>query len=315
MKNDTPSMIMYAAFKNCGISNYEAASLLLNTQLTFDGKMIRNRIEESSQLSRRIVRTAPGELSIGLFNDFRLVCPRLTDMLAHNIALRECKGDVAKGTAKLAELMSGLYAKNMSQALDASNIEPFLYENMVSYFSHVELPDEDKRALLHTMLFTITGCIGDPRTASILTVDYASSFLDVEYQTAPTTVGTMPKRLSNATAKTLGLVRVIDGCIKSGARMHALNAAGTELGILPEAKHTVSEVESDVSRRHAFIWEENGQWFIQDLGSINGTRLISGSTGETTTLDPNGSPLPIRPTDIIQLASKTSFLVMPILDK
>ena len=310
---DTPSMVMYAAFKSCGMSNSESASQLLNTQLTFDGKMIRNRIDESSQLSRRVVRTTPGELSIGLFNDFHLVCPHLTKELIHNLAIRNCKGDVAKACQELIKQMSATYAEKMMTALNDYGVDSFLYENMISYFNHVDLPDDESRAVLLTMLFTITGCIGDPRTASVLTIDYASSFYGVEYQTAPTTIGAMPKKLHVPTNKTLGLVRVVEGCIKANARMHVLNHACTELGVLPESKHTVTEVEDDVSLRHALIWEEDGQWFLKDLGSTNGTRVTRGSTGETTKLEPNGAPYPIYPTDIIHLGSKTSFLIMPIL--
>ena len=313
MPKETPSMVMYAALKRFGMSNREAANLLLNTRLTFDGKMVQDRIDESSQLSRRIVRTTPGELPIGLFNDFHLTCPRLANTLVDNIALKQCSGDTAKATQKLMEAFSTTLAWSMADALTASGIDAFMYRNMVSYIGHVELSKESGRIVLHTMLFVITGCTGDPRTASLLTIDYATNFLGADYHTAPTVIGNMPTQDDSQTNIGLGLVRIVDGFVKSGSNMHVLDPGGTEIGLMPQTKHTVSDVGEDASRRHALVWKQADAWLIKDLGSTNGTRIISGSTGAETTLEPNGNPVPVSPTDVICLGATTRFLVMPVL--
>jgi hypothetical protein len=44
-----------------------------------------------------------------------------------------------------------------------------------------------------------------------------------------------------------------------------------DLGSLPEGSY--------ISRRHARIWEDAGKWFLQDLGSSNGTFVLA-STGD-----------------------------------
>ena len=313
MPKETPSMVMYAALKRFGLSNREAANLLLNTRLTFDGKMVQDRVDESSQLSRRIVRTAPGELPIGLFNDFHLTCPRLANTLIDNIALKQCGGDTKEAARRLAEALATTQAWSMADALTECGIDPFMYRNMVSYINHVELANEGGRVVLHTMLFVITGCIGDPRTASLLTIDYATNFMGADYHTAPTVIGNVPAQDESQTNIGLGLVRIVDGFVKSGSLMHVLDAEGTELGLLPQTKHTVSDVGEDASRRHAFMWKQDGRWFIRDLGSTNGTRVVSGSTGEETELEPNGTPVAVNPTDVICLGATTRFLVMPVL--
>ena len=57
----SPSSILYAQLKSLGISYHDAAMTLLKTDLSFAGRPLASRIEERSQLSRRIVHVAPGE--------------------------------------------------------------------------------------------------------------------------------------------------------------------------------------------------------------------------------------------------------------
>ena len=305
---------MYAAFKHFGMTYYDTANMLLNTQLTFDGRMIKDRIDESSQLSRRIVRTRPGDLSIGLFNSFHLTCPRLTSKIIGFLSLKHCKGDSKRATQMLIEEFSGDYANRMASALRSCNVDEFMYRNMISYINHVDLPDENGRAVLHVILFTVIGCVGNTNTASLLTVDYATQMLGADYQTAPTVIGNAPTSARSRPSTGIGLLRIVDGHVKPGSPMHVLNPSGTEIGLFPQAKHTVSDVDGDVSRRHAYLWEENGCWYIKDLGSTNGTRLIEGATGNAFTLEPTGKPHEVSPTDTLCLGASTQFLVMPVLE-
>ena len=305
---------MYSTFKRFGISNREVAALLLNTRLTFDGHMVQTRIDDSSQLSRRIVRTQPGELSIGLFNNFSLTCPRLANSLIEKRAMKQCDGDMERSALELANELAGPCADAMASSLAAHGIDEFMYRNMVTYINHVELNDEAGRAVLHVMLFTVTGCTGNPNTASLLTVDYATQFLGADYQTAPTVIGNVPMAAKIKHETGLGLVRMIDNRIKAGTRTHVLNPAGTEIGLFPQSRHTVADVGEDVSRRHAYLWCEDERWLVKDLGSTNGTRVIIGSSGEEIVLEANGGPRELHPTDVLCLGASTRFLVMPILE-
>lgn len=73
----TPSSTMYRQLKGLGISNHEVARMLLNTSLVFDGRTISSRIDDSSQLTRRVVHVEPGEIPVGMFNNFQISCPQL----------------------------------------------------------------------------------------------------------------------------------------------------------------------------------------------------------------------------------------------
>ena len=305
---------MYGKLKEAGISNRDAARLLLNTSLSFDGRLLADRIEESSQLSRRIVHTAPGEIPIGLFNSFSLCVPQLEQHLLRRLALTRFDGSESKARAELLERASGPWARSMEKVLYANSLDDALYHNMCAYIAHADLSEERRRCLLYLMLFVITGCTGNPKTAAILTVDYATNVFGADFHTIQSVI-TAAEQPDDVTADiVLGLVRVSNGHIKAGSHLHMLHPDGTEIGLLPTARHTVTDVDEDVSRSHALIWREDGQWFLRDLNSTNGTHLILGSTGEELQVPSStDARVALSPTDIICLGSTTRFIVMPIL--
>lgn len=321
-RKSTPSSIMYGELKRLGLSNYETASILMNTQLTFDGQPLKSRIDESSQLSRRIVHTEPGEIPRGLFNNFQISCPRMARMLIDRWAIGRCGGDTDKASAELLESLTGPAAERMLVALDERNIDGATLRNMSSYIAHAELPEERDRFTLALMMFVATGCLGNPRAASIVVIDYATEVLGADFQTAQTVVSAFAQPDEPQDEPLLGLVRLVDGKIKAQTSIHVLNPEGTEIGLLPQAKRSIADVDSDVSRRHARIWREEGAWLIEGLGSTNGTFLISGATGEETVIEPpratrpdsyEPEPSEIAATDILLLGATTQFMVLPVM--
>ena len=310
----SPSVVMYAKLKEYGISNRDAASTLLNTSLTFDGRTLKDRIDESSQLSRRIVHTNPGEIPIGLFNSFTISCPQVLRVVLRKLSTTRYGGDEEQARRALIEDLTGDASTRMTQGLQACNVDESLYHNMSTYIKHADLPHEDDRALLHLMLFVIIGCTGNPQTASIMVVDYATNVLGADFHTAQTVINTASAPSNVPADVLLGLVRVIEGHIKSGSKMHVMSPEGTEIGLLPNARHIVSDVDEDVSRSHALVWRENGRWYIQDLHSTNGTTVISGATGNEIPVEPEpNAPVEIAATDIICLGATTRFIVMPVM--
>ena len=319
---DTPSSVMYNMLKRYGMSNHAVASSLLNTTLSFDGKLLQDRIDESSQLSRRVVHTRPGDMPIGLFNDFLITCPQLMRKAVDARAVSKHSGNVEAAIAELDSLINDEATEKMIAALETCNVDSSAYRNMTSFIRHAELASERNRTLLAFMLFVITGCVGDPKVAALLVVQYATDVLGADFQTAQTivSVATMPKP-AKADVR-IGLVRIINGHIVAGSRMHMLDPNGTEIGLLPRSRHVVTDVAEDVSRRHARIWRENGRWYITGLGSTNGTRVVSGTTGQMTIVelpraersDEDEPPVvEIAPTDILHLGETTQFIVMAVL--
>ena len=301
---------MYAQLKAWGISNRDAASLLLNSALTFDGRMLRDRIEESSQLSRRIVHTAPGEIPVGIFNSFQITCPQLLRSILRKLSVSRYAGDVDGALRQLNDDLETTCARTMMQLLRDFDIDESPYRNMQTYLNHADLANEQDRTLLRLMLFVITGCLGNPRTASTVVVDYATNVLGADFHTAQTIISAATQPSDAEVDLLLGLVRVIDGRIEAGSRMHVLDPAGTEIGLMPTGRHVVSDVGTDASRRHALAWRENGTWYLRDLGSTNGTQLISGADGSVT--DVSATPVELSTSDVVCLGATTRFIVIPI---
>ena len=310
----TPSVVMYAKLKEYGISNRDAATTLLNASLTFDGRTLKDRIDESSQLSRRIVHTNPGDIPIGLFNSFAVSCPQILRTSLRKMATMRFGGSEEQARQLLAEDLVGDSFTRMTQGLQACNVDESLYRNMCAYIRHADLPSEEDRLLLYLMLFVVVGCTGNPQTASIMVVDYATNVLGADFHTAQTVINTSSIPGVAPADVLLGLVRVVDGHIKAGSKMHVMSPEGTEIGLLPTARHIVSDVDEDVSRSHALVWRANGRWYIQDLHSTNGTTVISGTTGSEVSVEPEPSaPVEIAATDLICLGSTTRFMVMPVM--
>jgi hypothetical protein len=81
------------------------------------------------------------------------------------------------------------------------------------------------------------------------------------------------------------VLRVVDGA-RSGLKRGAALAlqAETTIGRLPG--NSVVLPDETVSSRHALLREVDGRWWIEDLGSTNGTRVNGRLVGETTVVVP-----------------------------
>lgn len=308
---DSPNALMYTKLKSWGISNRDAATILLNTELTFDGRTLRSRIEESSQLSRRIVHTQPGEIPLTLFNNFQVTCPQLVDRMVSRLAVVRYAGDKTQAATQLQAELVGTCSAQMATALQETGGDGALYRNMLSYLQHVDLPREDDRLVLHLMLFVISGCTGSARTASNLVNDHATTALGADFHTSETIFAETAQPPEMDVDLGLGFVRIKDGRIEAGSQMHVLDPAGTEIGLLPSSLHTVTDVGPDASRHHARVWREGGIWYLCDLGSTNGTYLVSGADGTELPVGPD--PVALATSDIVCLGATTRFIVMPVI--
>lgn len=311
---DTPSAVLYADLRSLGITNREAASVLLSDIVCYGSLPPRFRIDEKSFLSRKVVHAAPQDT------------PPLADSLpaALTLASRLLKTHANQnGVSALALHYAGDARDSMCAAL-----ERFVDAGAASFFRNTVLRinslspiDENDRALLLAILFILTGSTGDAYTATRLTESYASRQLGVDFGTLTATAlesreEAQPKTMS------LALLRIVNGVAKPPLYALSPDSEGTVIGSLPQGLHTIADVTPDVSRNHARIWLEHGIWYVQDLGSTNGTRLISGADRNETVVaaprkerapeDANApsAPVSIRNSDTLCLAFSTSFLIM-----
>ena len=57
--------------------------------------------------------------------------------------------------------------------------------------------------------------------------------------------------------------------------------------VFPEVDLSKYDPQTKISRRHARIWNEGGNFLVEDLGSSNGTILLAGGISNTVRLQPH----------------------------
>ena len=315
---ETPSSVLYTDFRQFGgIAHRDTAQIVLNGSALYGGKPLRQRIDDKTFLSREIVHARPHALPPELFSDFAASAQRLCARLitAH--------GGGADGSSAVIAHYRGAAARAMAEALEATDIDAAPYHNMVRKIMSLTIEPESDRALLLVMLFVITGCLASP-AAAINAIDaFANVALSISLDTLVAAHGATADVPAPSATPHLGLIRLVDGAFRPPIYRLSASAEGTILGCLPTGPSTIADVDPDVSRNHARIWCDGMRWFIADLGSTNGTRVISGADkslhevgGRKMPGTPGdlgmSEPFEISNSDIICLGATTRFLVMKL---
>lgn len=280
---------MYADFKDLGILNRDVAGVLLDTQRSFGGVLVADRIASRTQLSRYIVHVAPGETGGYPFRDFAESSQSLLTLVGK-----------AQGRLSAAQRSEFVLQRYMGQAAD--------------------------RALLALMLFVATGCTGDPHEAARCTDRFANERIGAAFRTTEARVDLQTGDTGDGAEGELllGLMRIVDGKLTGAKGFHRLSPTteGTEIGSLASGADAITDVDGDVSRHHARVYREDGRWYVVGLKSTNGTTVISGEDKVERTVEPpkrerprgyTPQPVEILPTDTLCLGVSTRYMVMPVL--
>lgn len=311
----TPCVVMFEALKDFGGLSYkDLAGIILSDRPVYEGKSPRSRIDDKTWVSRYLVHAPVGSLPESCFADFgtsaRAVAARL-----------KSSGGAGKGNAEIAAFLCGKAGEGMRRALDECGRDGAIYLNVqrrISSMSDASPADVVDLLLLH---FLAAGCLNDARKAADSTLGYAQSVLGVGFKTMlPTVVDRQDDRGDQGNEEVyLCLFRIKDGRIKGAPYYLNPGEEGTEIGSLSTARYSINDVEDTVSSRHARIWRErDGRWFIEGLGSKNGTVVVSGADRREVLVEPPRSeragfvscPVEISPSDELVLGRDTVFMVM-----
>ena len=308
---------MYSEFKALGLDNRSAALVLIDTDHAFGEVNMRERIESRDRLSRTIVHAKPGDIHPELFNDFALSSQVLLRVLIDKLKAKK----VDDPRTALLERFSGPAAQNMMAALKECRIDPYAYANTLDAIARLERLNDFQNALLYLILFVATGCTGDPLFAAQTVERFALEELNEAFLTPEPGVYATPE--TQPRSEDLALVRIIGGQMKGGSSFYVLTKreSGTEIGTLATGSDAIRDVDEDVSRHHARVFERDGHWFVEDLGSTNGTSVIAGSDKvEHVVQEPrrkrkqaaSSDAYEIFPTDTLCLGATTRFMVIPV---
>lgn len=315
---ETPSSVMYADLKTFGgVANKDAARLLLSSRVMYGGRAPRDRVDERTFLSREVVHVDPSRVDPSQFGDFATS----SQVLAHRIVAKHGGNEAAR--VAVHQHYCGPAAREMAAVLKAHGLDDKIYINLVNRAAKSMPPENIDGVALLVMTFVATGCLANPSEAAFLVDQVASKQLSADLGTISVGVTADVSGVGDedAVQGTLGLIRVIDGMARPP--IHPLSAApsGTVVGSLVTGDGTVNDVDVDVSRHHLHIWQEEGTWYCQGMGSTNGTVLISGADRSTQVVEPpkrerSGQtvypPVPLQNSDELCLGKTTRFLVMKI---
>ena len=313
----TPSTVMFAELKALGISNHDAAHILLDTSRPLGSSTVRERIESRTQLSRRIVHVAPGELDADLFCDY---AQSVTVMLERFGVTwrRRFRGEMMQ---TINERLTGRTAQAMQRALHAFGADADVYRNALARIAGLQLRNEANLAKLHLLLFVVTGCTGDPAEGARLAERYAAENLESTFVTPRAEVefteDTAPVPMA------LGLIRMVSGHLKGADSLYnvAADEAGTEIGAFASSAGAITDVDPDVSRYHARVYRKDGRWYVIGLRSLNGTVVIGGDDKQVHVVEPPRwsraadyvpQPYEIFPADTLCFGATTRYLVVPV---
>lgn len=319
---DKPAFVVYDDLKNFGgFKSYkEEAQQLLSPRIVTGGKSARDRAAEPTYLHRRIVTATPDERyaeSVSLLYG--------TSMSDFSSRIVTAFGRVLRAHGRDRSIVADHYADQaaarMASSLRSWDLDARTYINEVTRLSQAKLSNEHDRATLLFMLFVLAGCLANTAKAVDVVEGYARSRLAQDIATNTTDLEPMGCPLPEPPGKgtTLALVRVFGDDLRPPA--HSLDPRGTTVGAIPSdlTPTSITDVESDVSRRHLLIWQEDGRWLCQGLQSTNGTILISGTSGERSYLEPPRNrrspettypPLEIRTGDRLLLGKRTEFIAI-----
>ena len=304
----TPSSVMYDDLRLYGgISNKDAARILLSARIAAGGKAPRDRVDSKTYLSREIVHVRPDRVDPYIFADFhsstRTICTRIVRRIGGS------RDAVVAHYARDA-------AHAMASTLVLHGLDGQLYLNESARLEGTHLAREANRATLLVMLFCATGCLADPRSAVEVVEEYARHRLAQDLATFSIST----ERDNSGDSSSLGLMRV-EGDV-AVSQVVPLSSAGTVIGTLASGESCITDVGLDVSRTHLRVWMEDGRWLCQGMESTNGTVIESGGAGRDTicvepprTLRPPGviyPPQELREGDTLRLGKSTRFLVMRV---
>lgn len=309
--DETPSSAMYGDLRKFGgISNVDAARILLSSRIGSGGLSPRDRVSSPTFLSRNVVHVRPKDVNPQVFADFdsssQTICGRI---LAHNGHNRVLVADHYSSDAALL----------MGEALANNGCPSDVYMNEVKRLVLARLRQESDRATLLVMLFCTTGCLADPHAATMLVEEFARHKLAEDVATLSSDVDAVTRGVQGGGdgPKPIGLLRVIDGAAQPP--IAPLNPNGSLVGTLASGPGAVTNVDTDVSRQHLRIWCDGSRWLCQGMHSTNGTTIISGSDGGVVSVEPPRSrrsakidypPAELHEGDILCLGATTRFLVM-----
>lgn len=304
--DQTPCGVVFSLLKRQGgITHRELAGLILSDRPLPSGKSPADLARERSWLSHNIVHAPAGAIQERYFCDFGTAAVRVMGRL-------KSRRGKALSAENIVEMLAGEPGQAMDGALELCHEDARLYRNALVRMAGNEGYAPGERAEAALVLFIAAGCSANVKASVAYAMDYATTSFGRRASTPPTDVlaGAPAMGESAENDLDLGLLRVRDGYVAGNPHWLPRSGGGVEIGSLAMGESDVTDVGAGVSGRHARVWhDEKGGWLVADLGSKNGTVLVSGVDHTRTSLVA-GVPMALCPGDELVLAGDTTFVAI-----
>lgn len=314
----TPAAVLFDLVKRRGgVSNRELATMLLSGRPLADGHSPQSRVEDRTWLSRFVVHAPASSLGDHLFCDYTAGALRLASRLSSGKKAPHGRSDVIAA-------VFGDEGRAMDRALQAAGQDAAVYRNLMERIRQEKTLSETERMEAALVLMVTAACTADVARAAAEVQGFVYSMFGSGLMTpTPAPADALAPQGAEApdalTAPWLGLLRIEDGLVVGEPQWVAPTEGGTEVGALALADGAVNEVGLDVSGLHARLWrDDEGRWWVEGLGSKNGTVLVSGLTGEEVVVEPPVSarkdwtnrPVELSPGDQLRFGQSTTFALI-----
>lgn len=301
----TPCGAMFAIFKrHAHISNLELCEMILSSKPLSEGRSPVSRAQDRSWVSRYIVHAPVGTLQERYFSDYGVAASRVLSKLRSSRSNRLANDQIV-------EMVCGPAGKPLEEALAACHQDVNLYRNALARLAGSAGMGSYERAESVMVLFIAAGCSANVRASVTYALDYANTTCGGGTSTPlHAAVASLHGAEAEHAAAPLGLMPIEGDFVAGDPHWVEPSEQGIELGALCVGDGDITAVGPDVSARHAHLWcNAGGAWFVEDLGSTNGTRIEDGSTGEVRELAA-GVPAQLRAGDLLRLGATTTFAIM-----
>ena len=303
----SPCFVVFDFLKReAGVNYKDFAMHLFNKEARLGKVPLLTRLEDKTFMSRQVVRLAPGDMSVGMFDDFAS-----TATFAWN-ALKGASGNSAYN--KLIDVA----VPQMVDSLRAFELKDKSFMNVVVTVANMPQLTEGAKGSLIMLLFITAGCTGDVS----FSIDKTIEQMNAQGATMRTAQSQETADFEPVEVKPddfgLTLFRIKNGVMVTPGFDLFDGDEGNEIGLLPEGSHVFADVEKTVSRRHLKVWKaDDGRWLVKGLNSKNGTvKLDAGTMKEVVVELPRNvacgvaSPeVEIAPGDHLILGQDTEFIV------
>lgn len=314
LTTSTPLGALFSIMKRrAGISYKDLAACILSEKPLAGGVSPINRVNDRTWISRYLVHAPVESIKDDYFVSYEKCAMRIISRLKKRMDNRE-----------IMDMIAGQPGKAMTSALETCGQDTAPYRNMLDRLAKDAGLRGEERVEIAMVLFVAAALSASVSRATACALEFTDEIHGTSVETPLITPnseesnGDELRRLVDEHG-TLGLLRVVDGYVVGSPHwLDATRSDDVEVGAFATDAGSISDVAPDVSGHHARIWHEDGTWYVEGLGSKNGTVLVSGADKTETIVEPaageregwTSQPVALQPGDELVFGKSTRYVVI-----